>query len=215
MFFQVAYYIYYISLLFSAACCIARFKKVDAGSKVLAVLICCALVNEGAAAYLAHTYHSNLALYSVYSLLEFALLCLYFNSVIDIFIRTKFGILIGIFGLTLGILNWIFIQPINSFNYYFLLVEGLLVIGMSLFGFFRFLLKRDWLTLHSYHHFWFISILLFFWSITFLTWGLYDYINSQLKQSAFAINASLLMVSAITYSCFGFVFLLYPKMKKV
>lgn len=213
MFFQVAYYIYYISLLFSAVCCISQFKKVDTASKIIAGLICCALINEGAAAYLARTYHSNLALYTVYSLIEFGLLCWYFNNVIDVFVRNKFGILIGIIGVTLGVLNWKF-QPINTFNYNFLLVESLLVIGMCLFGFFRFLLKKDSLTIHRYHHFWFISILLFFWSITFLTWGLYDYINSQLKQSAFAINASLLIVSAITYSCFGVVFLLYPKMKK-
>jgi hypothetical protein len=214
MIYEVTKVIYFLALIFACAISIYRFKKSDLGSRILSVLICCALLNEGAASFLAYKYHNNLSLYSVYSLIEFGLMCWYFNAVVDVFIAKDFGLYIGAGGILLGILNWIFVQPINSFNYYFLLFEALMVIGLCLFGFFRFLLKRDWLTLHRFHHFWFISILLFFWCITFLTWGLYGYINQQLLQSAAAINSALAIVGAITYGCFGCVFLLYPKMKK-
>jgi hypothetical protein len=212
---QTAYYIYFVSLLFASFCGVWRFNKIDKGSKVLAVLVCCALINEGVGYYLASKYHNNLPLYTVYSLLEFFILSFYFNNVIDVFVRKDIGIYIGIIGICLGVLNLLFIQHIDSFNSYFLLFEGLSVIGMSLFAFFRLLLTHDNLKFYKYHHFWFISILIFFWSITFLSWGLYDYINQQLLQSASKINASLMTVSAFTYCCLGVVFLLYPKMNSI
>ena len=84
---------------------------------------------------------------------------------------------------------------------------------MSLFAFFRLLLKNDSLHLYNYPHFWFISIIIFFWSITFLYWGLYDYFNLKLQYAAWEINFAELIVAAITYSSFGCVFLLYPKMQ--
>lgn len=215
MTYQVANYIYFLSLLFTALCGIWRYKKLDTASKILSILICCALINEYAAYYLAIKYKNNLALYDIYSIIEFGILCLYFNKVIDVFIEKKIGIYIGIGGIIFGIMNLIFIQHLNSFNSYFLLFEGLSVIGMCLFAFFRMLLKYDSLKLYKYPHFWFISIILFFWSITFLTWGLYEYITQQLRQSASNINTGLAIIGTITYCCLGCVFLLYPKMKNI
>ena len=214
MIYQIAYYIYFASLIFACVCSVYRFNKIDAASKILTVLICCAFINESAASYLAKRYHNNLPLYAIYSFVEYGFLCLYFNNVIDVFIKKNIGIYIGIVGIILGIGNLIFVQHLNSINSYFLLFEGLSVIGMSLFAFFRLLLKNDSLNLYKYHHFWFISILVFFWCVTFLSWGLYYYINMELKQSALKVNAALAIVSAITYNCFGCIFLLYPKMQR-
>jgi hypothetical protein len=214
--FPIAPYIYIFSLLFASTCSAYRFNKVDLPSKIIAVLLCCAFINESAAFFLARKYHNNLHLYTVYSLLEFFLICLYFNYVIDIFKNRNVGILVGIAGLVLGIINSAYIQQRpNSINSYFLLFEALMVIGMSLFAFFRMLLKNDSLNLYKYHHFWLISILLFFWNITFFTWGLYNYINAELKQSVGKINTALMIIGTITYACFGCVFLLYPKMRRV
>jgi hypothetical protein len=187
----------------------------DKASKIIAILICCASVNEGAAYILAKIYHNNLALYTIYSFIEFGILCLYFNNVIDVFIKNNIGIYIGIVGIFLGIIDLVFLQHIDSFNSYFLLFEGLMVIAMSLFAFFRLLLKYDSLKLFKYHHFWVISILIFFWSITFLSWGLYDYIHQELKQTAFEIDTALVIISTLTYTCLGCVFLLYSKMQKI
>jgi len=215
MIYYLAYFAYYVSLLFALVCCLYRYKVLDAASKVLAILVCCAFVNEGAAFYLEKKYHNNLPLYAIYCLIEFFILCLYFNKIIDVFIRRNFGIYIGIFGIVLGALNIIFVQHMNNLNSYFLLFEGLSVIGMSLFAFFRLLLKYDTFYLYKYPHFWFISILIFFWSITFITWGLYDYINLKLGHRAWKINFGILTVGVITYVSFGCVFLMYPKLRSI
>lgn len=171
MIYNLAYCLYYCSILFATFYGIYRFNRLDTPAKILAVLVCCALINESAAYYLARKYHNNLPLYAIYCLMEFGLLCLYFNKVIDVFIKKNIGIYIAIAGILLGIINLVFIQSLNSLNSYFLFFEGLSVIGMSLFAFFRLLLKNDDLRLYKYPHFWFISILIFFWCTTFLFWG--------------------------------------------
>ncbi len=159
-------------------------------------------------------YHNNLALYAIYSIIEFIMLCLYFNNVVDVFKKNNFAIFLGISGTILGILNLVFLQHLASLSSFFLLFEGVSVIGMSLFAFFRMLLKYDSLRLYTYPHFWFISIILFFWNITFLTWGLYEYITQQLLPSALNINRILEVVGIITYCAMASVFLLYPKMTR-
>ncbi len=207
-------YIYLLSLLFASLCSLRRIRTIDAASKIIAILVCCAFINECTAYYLAKKYHNNLPLYTIYSFFEFGILCLYFSKIIDVFIKKKIGIYIGILGIILGILNLIFLQHLYDLNSYFLLFESLSVIGMALFAFFRMLLKQDSLKLNKYPHFWFTSILLFFWSITFLSLGLYEYINTRLHRSIVTIDTALDIIGCITYIGLGCVFLLYPKMQK-
>ncbi len=177
-------------------------------------MVCCDFINEIAAYYLAKKYHNNLPLYAIYCFVEFGLLCLYFNKVIDVFTRKNVGIYIGATGIGCGIINLVFIQSLNSIGSYFLFFEALSVIGMSLFAFFRLLLKNDALHLYKYPHFWFICILIFFWSITFLYWGLFDYISVRLQHAVWKIDFIEFIAGIFTYSSFGCVFLLYLKMQK-
>lgn len=208
------YYFYILSLLFASACSIYRFKRLDTASRILSLLICSAFINEGAAFCIGRIYHNNLPLYTFYCFFEFGMLCLYFNNVIDVFIKKNIGIYIGIAGIMLGIINVLFIQHLDTLNSYFLFFEGLSVIAMSLFAFFRLLLKFDSLDLYKYQHFWFISILIFFWCITFLNWGLYDYFNLKLHHEAWKINFGILIAGVITYVSFGCVFLFHFKIQK-
>jgi len=212
MIYQLGHYIYFTSLLFAGVYGVYRFHKLDTPARILVVLVCCDFINEIIAYYLAKKYHNNLPLYSIYSLIEFAFICVYFNETIDIFNKKKIGFYIGTIGVTLGVCNIIFFQPLNSLNSYFLLFEAILVIGMSLFAFFRLLLKEDTLQVFRYSHFWLTTILIFFWSSTFLYWGLIDYITLRLPQVVLKINFAELIVAILTYGSIGCIFLLYPKL---
>lgn len=214
MMYKIAYALYVLSLLFASLCSVVRFRKIDYASKILSLLISCDFVVEIAAYFFAKKYHNNLPLYAIDELVEYGLLCWYFNYVIDVFRKRNIGIYLSLIGICLGILNLKFVQNINSQNSYFLFFEGLLVLGMCLFTFFRLLLDPNFPYLYRYHHFWFTSILVFFWCITFLNWGLYDYLNLKLKQDAWIIDCALPLVGAITYTAFGVVFLSYNKLQK-
>lgn len=95
MIYHAAYYIYFASLVFACASSIYMYKRLDNASRILCILICCALVNEGAAYYMAVKYHNNLTLYTIFSLIEFFFLGIYFNYTIDIFKKRKLVFLLG------------------------------------------------------------------------------------------------------------------------
>jgi hypothetical protein len=210
-------YEYYIEIpVFTVSILIGlvNFKRLDAGSRILCFLLIAELVNESIAYYMAKKYHNNLAEYNIYSLIEFAIICWYFNNVIDVFRHRKFGTYIGAVGILFGIANLIFIQHLHVLNSYFLFVEGVLTIGMCLFAFFRLLLKQEELKIFKYHHFWFISIILFYWCITYLSWGLYDILGTEYGQYIAIISLMIWSVNILTYAGIGAIFLLYPKLQQ-
>lgn len=190
-----------------------RYKRLDLAAKIFCIFTGMAFTAESLAFFTARRYHNNMPVYAIYSLLEFGIISLYFNYSIEAFRRKNIGIYIGITGIMIGICNIIFLQPINTLNSYFLFVEGIAIITMSLFSFFQLLLHEEGLKLYAYPHFWFPVALSFFWSITFLNWGLYDYFLAHIHEQVWIINLSILAVDIITYSTIGIVFFLYPKMK--
>ncbi len=153
-------------------------------------------------------------LYAIYCLLEFGLIAIYFNYSIDVFRKYNIGYYIGLLGLVLGLINILFIQGLYILTSYFLVFEGIFIIGMGLFSFFRLLLKNDQLQLNRYPHFWFTTILLFFWSMTFISWALYDYFSIKHDKFAAVIDSSIHTVGSLFYVSICCVFLLYPKMER-
>lgn len=169
------------------------------------------IINESIAFYMTKKYHTNIAEYNVYGLFEFLILCYYFNSVIDIFSKHKLGFYIAAIGIGFGVIDILLIQHLDVLNSYFLFVEGFCVIGMCLFAFFRLLLKNEELKSFRYPHFWFISIILFYWCITYLSWGLYDILGERFHEYISMISLSIWMVNIVTYGGLGSVFLMYRK----
>lgn len=202
------------ALLFAFCCGIYRYKILDDAAKIFAVFVCLSVVSENLAFFAAQKFRNNMPVYAIYSLIEFGMVSLYFNNAIDVFRRYNIGYYVGIAGIILGILNIAFLQGLNQLNSYFLVFEGICIIGMALFSFFRLLLKHDQLRLNRYHHFWFATILAFFWSVTFINWSLYDYFSLKFTDKMWIINASIIVVNIITYLAISSVFILYPKMQR-
>jgi len=164
--------------------------------------------------YVAARYKNNLSVYSVNSLVEFGIMGLYFNASIDTFKKKHIGYYIAVGGIIMGLINLLFIQGVRTLNSYFLVFEGICIIGMSLFFFFRLLLREDDLKLYKNVHFWFATILSFFWSATFINWSLYDYFTINFKDKVWVADISRLIAGIIAYLGVCAVFILYPKMQK-
>ncbi len=207
-------YLCYAILLCSLLIGLFRYKILDSASKILLVLVGTDSIFELVAHYVGWKYKNNIPVYTVHSLVEFGILCIYFSHSIDVLVKNKVGYYIGVTGILLGLANIVFLQGLNRMNSYFLIFEGLCIIGMALFAFFRLLLQHESLRLHKYHHFWFSIILTFFWSVTFLNWSLYDYLSIHYKDDIWVVNISILIVNIITYAGISAVFYLYPKMQQ-
>jgi len=207
------YYVAFPLFLLTLGIGLYNFPSMDKGGKIICFLLFTEILNESIALYTATKFHTNIPEYNIYSLVELSITCWYFNNIIDTFKRKNIGFYIGVVGVGLGILDLIFLEHINVMNSYFLFLEGFLIIGMCLFAFFRLLLKHDELRLFKYTHFWFICIFLFFWCITYLSWGLYDIIGKNFSQYIPIISFCIWMVNIITYGGIGLIFFFYPKMQ--
>lgn len=200
--------------VFASLCALYRFKQLDQSSRVFAVYVWISSLNEIIGTYAAIVYHSNMPVYAFYCLIEFTMISIYFNSSIDVFKKNSIGYLIAMLGIIIGLINIIFIQGVHILTSYFLVFEGIFIIGMGLFSFFRLLLNDDQLQLYKYSHFWFTTILVFFWSITFITWALYDYFVKHHNGISYIIGFLIRIVGSIFYASIGCIFFLYPKMKR-
>lgn len=201
-----------VTLVISSIIGVYQFKKLDKAAKIFCGLVCLVCVCEFLALYYRWKHHNNMPVYSIYSLVEFFTISLYFNYSIDIFRKKNIGIYVGITGIILGILDIVFLQPLNTFNSYYLFFEGIGIITMALFSFFRLLINEDGLVLYTYPHFWFTAILSLFWSSVFINWGFGEYVYKHHKEMLHLLANSISIINIITYFAIGCVFLLFPKM---
>lgn len=151
--------------------------------------------------------------YGAFGPIQLLLIALYFNYSVQYFSRTKIGIYVGVIGLILGYGNYFFIQTPYNFNNYFLLLESIIVVSMCLFSFYAMLQSDDDMRLRRNPHFWITAIFLFFWTVTFMFWGLYGFLSQELGVNTLKLHMFLLIVNVCTYVGFGVVFLLYNKMQ--
>jgi hypothetical protein len=208
--FNASFFIFISFLVFAICCGTSRYKVLDKPSKIMLVLLFAAFLSETTAYVSAYKWHSNLFVFNIYDLIEFLIISTYFNSSVDFFKKNNAAIYIGLLVVLGGILNILFLQNIMTLNSNFLLAESFFIIAFSLFALYRQFLYYEQLNIFHYPHFWFTIILLFYWSITFMNWGLYPvfvrFDNIMKKTYSF-----LWAVNLVTYLCTAFVFIFYKK----
>jgi hypothetical protein len=151
--------------------------------------------------------------YGAFGPIQLLLISFYFNYSVEFFKRKNIGIYIGVIGALVGYLNYFFIQSPRIFNNYFLIGESIIVVGMCLYSFYCMLQMDDDMKLRSNIHFWITAIFLFFWTVTFLFWGLYDFLVENIGVSVNLLHLFLLIVNVVTYISFGLVFIIFKKVQ--
>jgi hypothetical protein len=202
----------YIDLSIVALSIIAgtyRYRRLDIAGKLILLLLCAIFIDEIVAHIYAVKYHNNMQVYNVYSIVEFSIMSLYFNYSIDFFRQKKLGYYIVAIGLVFAIINYCFIQNINTFNSYYMFFEGFAIVTLALIAFYRLLMYNEDFKLSAYYHFWFTAVFLFFWSITFLSWGMFPLFND--REIIKIIILFIWFANIITYGSIGLIFQLYPR----
>jgi hypothetical protein len=207
---ELQFYLILSAITFALICGILQVKNLDKASRFFLTLIFVAFLSETLAFYASKTFKNNLPVYNTYSVLELTILSQYFISLKTIPVR-KNGYWIAIAILLLGVINALYVQPIDSLNSYFILIEGFCIIALSLYTFYKMLLYNERLNVFRYHHFRLISLLLFYWTLTYMTWGLYDIIAKYLKEYLWLPFRFLLIANIIVYIGIGLTFISYKK----
>ncbi len=216
-FLHVLYRIYLVILFTAWIISLVRFKRRDGGLRIFSLLLGLTFIAECLAYYCAIRYRNNMPVYAIFNLIQLFLVCLYFNFSIDIFKGNNAGIYVGLGSIAAGLVNIVTLQPLQHLNNYFLFFEGIITISLSLISFTRLMLlqqeQEDGVPLYYNPHFWLSAGLTFFWTATFLSWGLYEFMIVRHPQSTWVVNLIILLVNMVTYGGISIVLFTYPKMR--
>ena len=179
----------------------------DTASKILLVLLCLTLASELASHLAAIRYQNNMFVYHFFAPVQLIIIGLYFDS-INNNKRSRIGMLVGVLGIAVAIVNNLFFQSIKVLNSNFLLFEGLMIMTLALFSFQR-ILSNDSVDIFRYKHFWVIVVLIFFWSITYTAFALYSVLRVKKLFVMPFVTYLLWAVNIITYAAIGFVLLYF------
>jgi hypothetical protein len=212
--FRLLGHVYHFILVLTALCCLWRYRSLPVALKIIGILILITIIDEALATYFAYKYHNNLAVYSIFNLVQSFMIAVYFNYSIDVFRKRHIGYIVGILSITVGIANILLLQPLNHSNSYFLFFEGIVTISMSLFSFARLMLENKKEQLTQNPNFWIAALLTFFWVITFFDWGLYELVITMYPTKAMVLSVLMELSSIIIYGGIAIVFLNYNRTLK-
>ena len=210
---EKGFYILYFSILTSGIVAgRLRYQFLDKGGRIILLLLAVTLINEIAVASFMWADLNRTRIYHFFSPVELSLLSWYF------FVTTvrggqKFIPWLVTLYCAAAAGNILFVQSIEDLNKNYIIMESFLVITMSLYALFKILINEQIALPFCYNHFWFWSLLLLYFSVTFFFWLCIGIFYAE-KSPFFAV-ANYLHIAAnlVMYSGFALVIYLQPKHK--
>lgn len=193
---------------------LSRYRYLDKASRVFCLFLGLSFAGECTATWFAYVYHNNMPIYAFLNIVEMCVLCLYFNYSIASFTRRHIGIFLSVLSALVGVINLLFFQSMNDLNNIFLYYQGISVIGMSMIAMVQFLTDVEYMRFEQTPHFWIPALLILFWVISFLHWGLYDFLLGKFPASNWLVNNSILFICFIMNIGYAVLFFFYPHKKK-
>jgi hypothetical protein len=207
----IDYALYYV-LLFATACiCLLRYRQLSLADKMILVLLIFTIIQEVASYVMILFHRNNIWLSHIYSPIELALLSLYFNYSIYLFRKRNIGFIIAGLGIVLSISNTLLYQKTTTFNSFFLLLEGTIIIMYCLLSFHQILLDEEQPP-HHFAHFWITVCFILYWGVTFTGWGVYASIKDQKLVLNDIFSIVVKVANYVFYTGLLLIFLCYKKL---
>lgn len=209
------YLVFYIALIYAASIVpIIRWKILDLPDRIIAVLLVFVAIQQ-TASFFGRLPHAQVAhLYNSCVLVEFLLVSLYFNYSRPAFRRHKLGIIFGLTGVGLGILNFSFIQRFDVVATYFSLAEAAAIVLYCLVAFLQMPLAEDYRPTRS-KDFWIAVMQLCSVSPTLIGWLLIAITGDDYGTSFQKIFVKVLLVmDLLFYIGMAIFFLNYHKLRR-
>jgi hypothetical protein len=154
---------------------------------------------------------NNMPTYHVYSPIELLLISTYYHlSHSRDYIRFV-TVIIGISGLIISILITLFLQNIYTPNTYFLLIEAVFIIVLSLLSLYKLVLAEE-STPFRMVHFWVSLCLFMYWSITLAGFGMLNVLSDPSQPISKAVTAVTQTANLLFYSALLIIFIRYKKL---
>jgi hypothetical protein len=203
--------LYQLLLLITAGYAVYRWELLSNADRWICVLLCLTLVQECIAGHLLFTYRNNFFTYHIYTPIELFVIVNYFVRSIGLGNSEYTGVWLGIAGIMLSLINSLLLQSFYQINSYYLLFEGLVVLGFCLISFYRLLIKDD-VVPGRMVHFWITICFLFYWSLTYANLGLYGAQVGKNSLLTKIFDVTLYSANLLFYFGIALVFVRYKKL---
>lgn len=190
----------------------ARWRVLSRADCAVWLLLLLSVIQEIVAYYLEVKYKNNLISYHIYTPVEYAVVVIYFYSSVPNRRFPAFGILLVSIGAALSIANSCSLQSLSAYNSYFLLFEACIIILLALRSFYHLSLNDDQ-KLGSQAHFWMTLTFLFYYSLTYTSFGLQDRITVLSGRMAGLLSQTIYWANIAFYASMGLIFLNYRKLR--
>jgi hypothetical protein len=199
-----------------------RFKALDRPARVIVLLIFWSLLSETTALMVIRfqAQPNNHAVYNISCLVEWVLICVYFNHACLSLRRSRISLLLALLGLGFGIVNLAYIQEYSAMASNFLFFECAGILTLSSYALYEWLIVDDeeehelaHVQLSNNIHFWLPIVFIFNQSATLWSWAAFDTYMQAGQHLSNLLQQLLLLTGIITYIFLCWLLFRYPKMK--
>jgi hypothetical protein len=160
-------------------------------------------------------YRVRYALYHGYNVAQAVIISSYYIALVAVNNKRKLFVWSTIIWLLTGLLNMLFLQPLNSLNNNILMIESFSFITMSLFVVYRRL--RDSRSNHIFRdsHFQIAGVFLILWSSSYFFWAFVKILYGARWPYMKTVMHVMEIINIGVYSGFGLILFFYPKNKPI
>lgn len=206
-------FVIYISLLFLIFIIgLIRYRRSGIPLRIMTLILGTTICSEFFSHYAAVHYKNNMPVYHLYAPVLLFLIAMFYNYSLPAFRKNKIGYWIGVSGIVVAALDIKFLEPLDTLNTNFMLLEGVCIIAMALYAFYYLYTDSSITELKKNHLFWISLALLFYWCSTFVGWALLKVlIMVKKKEELTSVYDGLWVINLLTYLAIGIVFLIKQK----
>lgn len=202
----------HLALCFAVSIAAAQWRHLTSADRILAYLLILTVVQEGLSFGMIRVMHiSNMITYHIYSPLELLLICLWMHRSHAWPRARVIALICGLAGCAISVLNSLFLQPTHTANTYFLLIEGAVIIQLSLTSVAGLVMRED---THPYRmvHFWVALNLIFYWSVTLVAYSMIGVHPDHAVAVYWWARLILILANILFYTSLGVILLRYKKL---
>jgi len=200
------------TLLCTALAGAYRAHRMEVAGKILVVYVIASLLTEAVAGYSAIVYRNNMLVYDIGGIIEFVLIMLYYNYTVSSLRYKYIGLITTGLVALFGIANNFLIQPPGAIVNYFLSIEALMIITVSLISLMDTIFNQPYNRILSTPRFWISLTYLIYWCITYFLWTLLAFHRLEKSIIPAGLLLAVFIMNIIQSLSLLVIFLCYPKM---
>lgn len=208
---EIKIYLYELLLLITVVIVFRRWRVLSTADKWICILLTLTFIQETVAQYLRVYVRNNFLTFHIYTPIELFIIINYFDRSVQIIKGRYIGIYLGLAAVAVSLIDTIFFQPINTINSYYLLFEGIVVIGLCMLSFYKLLVKED-VVPRKMVVFWVTVCFLFYWCLSYIDFGMWVATIDRNTLFAKILGQALYFANILFYLGIATVFYRYKKL---